>query len=147
MTRGFQNLRISDYPASPATISNEEFQKTATTETTAQRIPLCTVRSRSRRSQSIHRRRSLAAHGHCSQIAWGNCAVLTVHPASHVALSDHNDATNAAFATATPHSVNFVPGIPFRTDDSPDIRLQRRALLPPISKLLRARSQCLQRPS
>ena len=50
--------------ASSATVNNEEFQKTATTETTAQRVPsLCTVRSNSHRSQSIHRRRSQAAHG------------------------------------------------------------------------------------
>ena len=74
--------------ASPATVDNEEFQKTATTEPTAQRVlSLCTVRSRSRRSQSIHRRRSRAAHwaktrrtAAPSQIALGNCAVSTVQP-------------------------------------------------------------------
>ena len=79
------------------------------TETTAQRVPsLCTVRSRPRRSHSIHRWRSHAALGQntedscCSLTALGNFAVSTAHPASNVALSDHNDAVDAAFATAIP---------------------------------------------
>ena len=72
------------------------------------------------------------------QKALGNCAVSTVQPASFVALSDHNGAIAAAFATAIPHSVNFVSGILLRTDDNPDIRTQRPAVRPPISNLLRA---------
>ena len=77
MTRGVQNLRISDSPASPSPIVNkEEFQKTAWAETTAQRVPsLCTVRSRSRRSHGIHRWRSHAAHGekHGGQVLLAEC--------------------------------------------------------------------------
>ena len=80
----------------------------------------------------------------CSQKALANCAVSTVQLASSVALSDHNDAIAAAFVRAMPHSVNFVWVIPFRTDDSPDIRVQRPAVRPPISNFLRARSQCSQ---
>ena len=66
----------------------------------------------------------------CSQKALGNCASSTVQPASYVALSDHNDAIDSAFATAIPLSVNFVSGIPFRTDDSPNIRVQRAVRQP-----------------
>ena len=54
LTRGAQNLRISDSLAAPATAKNGEFQKTATTETTAQGPSLCTVRYRSCRSRGIH---------------------------------------------------------------------------------------------
>ena len=60
----------------------------------------------------------------CSQKALGNFAVSTVQPASFVALSDHKDATGAASVRAILHSVNFGWAILFRTDDSPDIRLQ-----------------------
>ena len=67
----------------------------------------------------------------CSQKALGNCAVSTVQLASFVALSGHNDATDAA-------SVR----IPFRTDDSPDMKVQRPAVRPPISNFLGAGSQC-----
>ena len=67
----------------------------------------------------------------CSQKALGNCAISTVQLASFVALSDHNNATYAAFATAILHSVNFVR-ISFRTD-SPDIRIQRPAVRPPAT--------------
>ena len=61
----------------------------------------------------------------CSQTALGNCAVSTVQPASFVALSDHNDATDAASVRAIPRTVNFGCALPFRTEDSPDIRVQR----------------------
>ena len=95
---------------SAATVNNEESKKTVTTETTAQRVPsLCAVRSRSRRSQCIHRRSVLCStwvknteDSNCSQKALGNCVVSTVQPASYVALSDRNDATDAALATAIP---------------------------------------------
>ena len=63
---------------------------------------------------------SCTEDSYCSQIALGKCAASTVQHASHVAKPDHNDATDAAFATAMLHSVNFVS-----TDDSPDIRMQR----------------------
>ena len=128
VTRGVQNLHVSDPPAAqaalpaPTTVDNGEFKETAATETTAQRVPsVCAVRSRSRRSQSILRPRSHAAHGsktrrtaNCSQQALGNCAVSTVQPASFVALSNHNDATDAASVRAMPRSVNFVWGDTFQ---------------------------------
>ena len=81
----------------------------------------------------------------CSQKALGNCAASTVQPASSVALSDHNDATDAASVRAIHHSVNIVWAILFRTDDSSDItecsaqRCARRSA--PSSEL---HSQCPQ---
>ena len=49
----------------------------------------------------------------------GNRAVSTVQPASFVALSDHNDATDAASVRAILHSVNFGWGDTFQDRRQP----------------------------
>ena len=123
MTRGVQNLRISDPPPAPAALPAPPPSAMRNSRRPPRPKPhrkayLRCVRSRSRRSQSIHRPRSHAAHGSKTR--------------------DQTDATDAATTTAIHHSVNFVSGIPFRTDDSPDIRMQRPAVRPPISNLLAA---------
>ena len=80
----------------------------------------------------------------CFQKALDSCAILTGQPAWTVVVSDGNCATAAACATATQHSESFVLAKPFRTDDNPDIRVQRKVVRPPISNLLKAHRRCPQ---
>ena len=89
VTRGVQNLH---------TVNNEEFKKTATTETN---IPKSTFVVRStvqippltkHPPTEVFKLHVGQKHGGqlFSQTALGNCAVSTARPASNVALSDHN---------------------------------------------------------
>ena len=145
VTRRVQNLHISDSLAVPAALlapPPSTLENSRRPPRRKQQPKECGPDPAARKASSDHgpcsTRGKSTWDSKTSQKALGNCAVLTVQPASFVALSDHNDATDAAFATAIPLSVNFVSGILFRTDDSPHIRAQRPVVRPPINNLLRA---------
>ena len=121
-----RSSRSTSGSVSPATVDNGEFKETTATETTAQReLSTCAVWSRSHRSQSILRPRSNASHGSKTRrTATAPRKRWATAPSRPCSLrSDHNHATDAAFATAMLHSVNFA--------SSPDIEMQRPAVRPP----------------
>ena len=105
--------------------------------------PLCVVWPSCRRSHSASTdggpmQRTGQKQGRCClQKVWDNCVGSTARLVSSVALSDRSDCNSCGSDTLL--SANFALGTPFRTDDSPDIRVQRLAVRPLISNLLKAR--------
>ena len=143
MTTAVQNLRISESRAapaalaSPATVNNEEFQKTATAKITAQGaqgIPsLCAVRPSCRRPLGVYQMevscsmwsRSAAVRC-CLKTVWDNCVGFFARLVCTAEPSDRSAVASATTAEATLLSANFALGTPSRTDDSPGIRRSAR---------------------
>ena len=104
----------------------------------------CAVRSRSRRSQSILRPRSLAAHGsetrRTATAPRKRWATAPSRPCSLRRLWNHQIITMQPMRPLSEqytHSMNFV----WRYLSGPDTGVQRPMVRPPISNLLRACSQ------
>ena len=73
----------------------------------------------------------------CFQTAWSNCTVSTALPVSLVAPSGRDVVADAPFAEVILSSENFVLVIPFRIDDSLDVRVQRPTVPPLVSSPLK----------